>query len=226
MRIFIGYGYNARDEWIERDVFPILQGMSLEIVHGKDMYGEVLQDAVKDRIGQADALVAFCTLRQGQRNAAFNSHIWVRDELQHAMTLHKPAVEVREKGVNNLPGLIGDRQRIELDDNRLKCMAELVKVVSSWSMRRLLLVPIDQKQSRRIHQAIATRQLVVRYRSRIRGIDSKYREGRIERMDKGLYLNAVGLPELSLVEIEGSTTSDGVIFNTGWASADLVRIEF
>ena len=34
------------------------------------------------------------------------------------------------------------------------------------------------------------------------------------------------LPELSLVEIEGSTTSDGVIFNTGWASADLVRIEF
>jgi hypothetical protein len=227
MRIFIGYGYNARDAWIERDVFPILQGMNLEIVHGKDMYGEELRDEVKDRIGQADALVAFCTLRQGQRNADFNSHIWVRDELQHAMTLRKPAVEVREKGVRNPPGLVGDRQRIELDpDNRLKCVAELVKVVSNWSMRRLLLVPIDQKQSRRIHQAIATGQLLARYRSRIRGIDSRYREGRIERLDKGLYLNAIGLPELSLVEIEGSTKSDGVIFNTGWASADLVRIEF
>jgi hypothetical protein len=23
MRIFIGYGYNARDKWIEDDVFPI-----------------------------------------------------------------------------------------------------------------------------------------------------------------------------------------------------------
>jgi hypothetical protein len=143
------------------------------------------------------------------------------------MTLRKPAVEVREKGVRNPSGLVGDRQRIELDpDNRLKCVAELVKVVSNWSMRRLLLVPIDQKQSRRIHQAIATGQLLVRYRSRIRGIDSRYREGRIERLDKGLYLNAIGLPELSLVEIEGSTKTDGVIFNTGWASADLVRIEF
>jgi hypothetical protein len=51
---------------------------------------------VKDRIGDADAVVGFATLREKQGDADFNSHIWVRDEMQHALTLKKPVVEVRE----------------------------------------------------------------------------------------------------------------------------------
>jgi hypothetical protein len=227
MRIFMGYGYNARDAWIERDVFPILQAMSIEVLHGKDMHGEELGDGVKDRIEQADALVGFCTLRVGEEAAAFNTHIWVRDEMNHALALKKPVVEIREKGVKNPPGLIGDRQRIELDpEDRLRSISELAMVVSGWSMRRLLLTPIDPKQSRVIHKAVVMRQLTVRYRTRVKGRDSKFREGSVEKVDQGLYLNAIGLPDFSLVEIEGSTKADGVLFNTGWASADLVRIEF
>ncbi len=227
MRIFIGYGYNARDAWIEKDVFPILQAMSMEIVHGKDMHGEELQEGVKDRIQQADGMIGFCTLRKGQKAADFNTHTWVRDEMVHALALRKPVVEVREKGVKNPPGLTGNRQRIQLDPrNRLGCIADLVKAVTGWSMRRLLLVPTDPKQSKKIHQALAAKELTVRYRTRVKGVDSKYREGRIERVDKGLFLNAGGLPDFSLVEIEGTTTKSGVLFNTGWVSADIVRIEF
>jgi hypothetical protein len=227
MLVFIGYGYNTRDAWIERDVFPILQAMSIEVLHGKDMHGDELGDGVKDRIEQADALVGFCTLRVGEEAAAFNTHIWVRDEMNHALALKKPVVEIREKGVKNPPGLIGDRQRIDLDpEDRLRSISELTMVVSGWSMRRLLLVPTDAKQSRQIHQAVVLGKLNVRYRSRIKGRDSRYREGRLSRVDKGLYLNAIGLPDSSLVEIEGSMKDGGVLFNTGWASADLVRIEF
>jgi hypothetical protein len=226
MRLFIGYGYNDRDGWIERDVFPILQAMSLDIVHGKDVYGDTLQDAVKERIDQSDALVGFCTLRAGQESAQFNSHIWVRDEMGYALAQAKPVVEVREKSVNNPPGLQGDRQRINLDPgDRLSCIAELVKVVSRWSMRRLLLVPLDQTQSRDIHKSLISGDLVVRYRCRVRGVDSKPKEGRLERIDKGLYLNAIGLPDGSLIEIEGKNRG-AVLFNTGWNSADVVRIEF
>jgi hypothetical protein len=182
---------------------------------------------VTDRIEQADALVGFCTLREGQENAEFSSHLWVRLEMQHALALKKPVVEVHETGVNNKPALTGDRQRIELDqNNRLACISELVKVVSGWSMRRLLLVPKDPKQYRKIHQALVLRELAVRYRSRVKGRDSKFREGRLDRLDGALYLNAIGLPDFSLVEIEGSTKSAGLLFNTGWVSADLVRIEF
>jgi len=227
MRLFIGYGYNSRDAWIEKDFFPILEAMGMEIVHGKDMHGETLQDGVKDRIDQADALVGFCTLRVSQEAAEFNTHTWVRDEMVHALAQKKPVVEVREKGVKNPPGLIGDRQRIALDpDNRLSCIAEVVKVVSGWSMRRLLLVPKDMQQAKKIHSALISNSLVVRYRTRIKSTDSKHREGRIDRVDQGLYLNAIGLPDQSFVEIEGSTKTRGVLFNTGWVSADLVRIYF
>lgn len=226
MKIFVGYGYNERDAWIERHVFPILEAMSLEVTHGKDMHGEILQDGVRDRISEADALIGFSTLRENQGDADFNSHIWVRDEMQHALTLNKPVVEVREQGVRNAPGLIGDRQRIDLIDNdRLACVAELAKTVAGWSMRRLLLVPQEAALSRRINRALVGGLLAVQYRTRIRGRDSRYRDGRIERIDGGLYLSAVGLPDYSFVQIEASTLGEGVLFNTGWASADLVRIE-
>ena len=146
--------------------------------------------------------------------------------MQHALTLKKPVVEVREKSVLNPPGLIGDRQRIELDNNdRLACIAELVKVVAGWSMRRLLLVPLESALSRRINRALANRQLTVKYRTRVMGNDSLHRDGKIQKIDGGFYLNAIGLPDYSFVEIEASTPADGVLFNSGWASADLVRIE-
>jgi hypothetical protein len=227
MRVFIGYGYNDRDEWIERDVFPILEAMNLEIVSGKDMHGDVLQEGVKERIETSDGLIGFSTLRAGQKKADFGSHIWVRDEMAHALALNKNVVEVREKTVNIAHGLLGDRQRIELDPkDRLRCIAELVKVVSAWSMRRLLLVPKDAVMEKRIHRAIVKAELLVVYRCRTGNTISKRKEGRIERVNAGLYLNAIGLPDKSLVEIEGSTTAEGILFNTGWVSADLVRIEF
>ena len=40
MRVFVGYGYNDRDAWIETHVFPILRCAGFSIVHGKDMHGQ------------------------------------------------------------------------------------------------------------------------------------------------------------------------------------------
>ena len=34
MRIFIGYGYNDRDRWIEDLVFPLLTAFGCDLVHG------------------------------------------------------------------------------------------------------------------------------------------------------------------------------------------------
>jgi hypothetical protein len=70
------------------------------------------------------------------------------------------------------------------------------------------------------------KELQVTYRCRTGNSISKRKEGRLDKIDNGLYPNAIGLPDKSYVEIEGTTTTDGIIFNTGWASADLVKIEF
>jgi hypothetical protein len=227
MRIFVGYGYNSRDEWIETDVFPILSAMNLDVVTGKGLHGEVLQEGVKESIQSSDGVIGFTTLRRGQESADFGSHIWVRDEMIHALALRKPVVEVREIGVKVGQGIIGDRQRIDLDQkNRLSCIAKLVELLSSWSMRRLLLVPNDPALEKRIHRAVVRDELAIAYRCRLGNNISRHKEGRLERVNNGLYLNAIGLPDNSLVEIQGSTRADGVLFNTGWASADLVRIAF
>jgi hypothetical protein len=182
---------------------------------------------VKQRIDQSDAVIGFCTLRAGQETAAFNTHPWVRDELVYALGAGKPIVEVRETRVHEITALIGARQWIPMDpSDRLPCVVELVKAVASWSMRRLLLVPSDPQQARRILKALTRSELKVSYRARINGVASTPRLGRLERENQALYLDAVGLPSQSFVQVEGSTSAEGVLFDTGWASADLVRIEF
>jgi hypothetical protein len=93
-------------------------------------------------------------------------------------------------------------------------------------MRRLLLVPTDQKVRKQIAMAMARRELITSYRTRFNGTDSQPREGRLEKINSGLYLNAIGLPNGALVEIEGTTKTNGLLFSTGWNAADLVRIEF
>ena len=35
MKVFVGFGYNDQDHWIEEQVFPILRGMGFSVVDGK-----------------------------------------------------------------------------------------------------------------------------------------------------------------------------------------------
>lgn len=222
-RVFVGYGYNARDQWIEEQVFPILKALGLQVLHGKDMHGEVLQDGVKDRIRQSDGFIGFCTLREGHEQEAFNTHVWVRDEMVFAIGLGLPVVEVREEGVNSPPGLIGDRQRIALRQaDRLACVAELVTAVSRWSMRKLQLVPEPTRESE-IRNLIRNPQFEVRYRTRLNGIDSAHRSARIERIKGGIYMQALGVPDEALIEVEGVVNGQ-LAFGSDWESADAVQI--
>src|SRR6267142_5209291 len=99
MRVFVGYGYNERDNWIEERLFPILRFVGFTVVHGKDMHGSELHVEVKRRIDQSDAAIGFFTIREGQGDADFTSHIWVRDEVIYAISKDKPIIPVRETGV-------------------------------------------------------------------------------------------------------------------------------
>jgi hypothetical protein len=225
LRIFIGYGYNERDRWIEEEIFSILRSLNLEILHGKDLYNEEsLQVGVKDRILQSNGIIGFCTLRAGQEQAAYNSHPWVRDELLFAMGAGKPIVHVREDGVQIPPGMLGERQFIRLDQsNRLACAVELVRVISSWNIRRLQIVPRNDQLARDIHRNRKSPNFVLRYRTRIGGIDSEYREARVDAVDAGFYLDAIGVPSRCLIEIEGALNG-ALLFTSSWDDADVVKV--
>ena len=106
MRVFVGFGYNERDRWIEEQVFPILLGTGFAVADGKDLHGQVLQPGVESRLEQSDAVIGFFTIREGQETAEFNSHFWVRDEMVYAITGRKPIIPIREEGARFSEGLL------------------------------------------------------------------------------------------------------------------------
>jgi len=168
-------------------------------------------------------LIGFCTLREGQENETFNTHIWVRDEMVFALGRDKPVMEVREESVHDLPGIIGDRQRILLNQgNRLACVADLVTAVSRWSMRKLQLVP-DQAREGDIRNIVRDPLFVARYRTRLDGVDSLQREARVDRVKGGISMHALAVPDEALVEIEGVVNGQ-IMFSSDWESADAVQI--
>jgi len=77
MRIFVGYGYNIRDKWVEDYVFPLLLAFGCEVVHGKAVYGGTLPDEVMKSIRTADAAIGFTTRREAITAGQFKTHDWV-----------------------------------------------------------------------------------------------------------------------------------------------------
>jgi hypothetical protein len=225
MKVFVGFGYNDRDSWIEKHVFPILSGMGFTVVDGKDMHGEILQTEVKSRIDQSDAAIGFFTIREGQGEADFTSHVWVRDEMVHASAKEKPIIPVKEEGVKVPDGLLGDRQYILLRQNdRLACVAELVVAIGRRDIRRLKLNPDCDELKKKLWQWRKNAGFSIRYRTKNEfAIESQYRDGRMELVDQGFYLNVSDMPNRGFVEVEG-VLNGAIQFSSGWASTDAVQI--
>lgn len=226
MKVFVGFGYNDRDHWIEEQVFPILRGMGFTVVDGKDMHGEILQPEVQSRIEQSDAAIGFFTIREGQGEADFNSHMWVRDEMVHANAKGKPIFPVKEEGGKVPDGLLGNRQYILLRQNdRLACVVELVGALGRRNIRRLKLDPDGDQLRRNLQQWRRTPGFVIQYRTQDEaGLESPYRPGRLELVDQGFYLNVSDVPKRAYVEVEG-VLNGATQFSSGWVSADAVQVK-
>lgn len=225
MRVFVGYGYNERDKWIEDHVFPVLECLGFTVVHGKDLHGKELQQGVKDRLDQSDAAVGFFTIREGQGEAEFTSHIWVMNEMVYFVAKDKPIVPIKEENVRVPDGLLGNRQYIALRQNdRLACVSELVQALGHRNMRRLKLKPETDKLRQDLHQWRKNPAFELRYHTQdANGLESVYRSGRLEELDQSFYVNVADVPRPGFVEIEG-VLSGATQFSSGWASAVAVEV--
>jgi hypothetical protein len=226
MKAFVGYGYNARDSWVESQVFPILRALGFTVVHGKQMQGLELDAEIKLRVEQSDVVVGFLTIREGQGTADFNSHTWVDRELVYADAKGKPIVAIQEEGVRVPQTLLGNRQVIHLiQQDRLACVVELIGALGQKNMRRLKLESDDDELTKSIRKWLREQpQFVVRYRTQNEEqIESDYRNGRLEIVNQGFYLNVVEVPKLGFVEVEGMLGADKK-FSSGWVSTDAVAV--
>ena len=73
MKIFVGYGYNDRDKWIEKMVFPIIKAFGSEVESGETIYDGAIPDGVRNKIRRSDALIGFTTRRTTQDNAVWQT---------------------------------------------------------------------------------------------------------------------------------------------------------
>ena len=134
MKIFVGYGYNDRDRWVEEFVFPLIGAFGDEVITGEELQGDRITDAVVQKITESDALIGFLTRRgEPDGRGLWGTHRWVIEEIATAIPLKRLLVEVREKGVDDQGGIAGDRQRIVYDEQeRDKCLVELVTTIGKW----------------------------------------------------------------------------------------------
>jgi hypothetical protein len=228
MRVFVGFGYNARDSWIEEQVIPILRCVGFTVVHGKGMEGQVLHPEVMRRLDQSEAAIGFFTIRDGQGDADFTSHIWVRDELVYAVSQKIPVIPIRENDVKVPEGLLGNRQYIPLDQNdRLRCLHQLLLALGQQQSRRVRLDPSDDTLGANLWKWWKGRgqsRFVIQYRTRNpEGLESNFRSGRLEVFENAFYLNLLEVSNGTLVEVEGRL-NDNLEFGSGWVSADAVQI--
>lgn len=134
MRIFVGYGYNERDRWIEDYVLPLVVAFGCEVVHGKSVYGGALPDEVMRAIRTSDAVIGFTTRRESLAPGQYRTHDWVVQELvtAHAQDPSIPWVEIREQGVISPGGILeyANAQRIDYrEDDRPGCLVKIAQAL-------------------------------------------------------------------------------------------------
>lgn len=133
MKLFVGYGYNDRDQWIEEWVFPLIRSFDFEIESGKGLEGQDLRDEVRSRIEKSRAVIGFTTRRVQQVDNNWSTHRWVIDELTHARAHKVRHMEVRESGVDPQEGMRGGLGRLDFDFERKEALlVKLAAVLQRW----------------------------------------------------------------------------------------------
>jgi len=87
MRIFVGYSFNDRDQWIPDLAFRLIRAFGDEPVTGEELNGDQITDEVINRIGRSSAVIGFATRRQQVAQDRWTAHRWVLDELATAHAL-------------------------------------------------------------------------------------------------------------------------------------------
>lgn len=227
MNVFVAYGYNERDSWIEDLVFPLIKAFGNNVVTGEQMEGEVLSEGVRERIHVSDAMLAFATRRgDADNNGRYGTHRWVTDELAFALQAKIPAVEIRETEVDDQGGIAGDRQRIEYDaEARDTFLVQLAAVLGRWARgrsRNLRLLPAE------IVSRIRPQMLQQGFRCTY----SLFKDGRdfppeidalLVRREGGLYLMAKDVPPEMLIQIR--VQAAGYSWTSDYIDIDSLSVE-
>jgi hypothetical protein len=204
MKIFVGYGYNDRDRWVERLVFPLIKAFGDEVVDGKELFGQQISEAVRSKIDDSDALIGFTTRRDQGPDGTWTTHQWVHDELVHALGRRIPRVEVREVGVQGQDGMLGGLQRIPYAEaERDLLLVELARAISKWHERgRIRMQLSPQELVAELWPLLRSPDLRCTYRFLVGDEESPPLPAVIRKINQGLFLVAKDVPREALIQVQ------------------------
>jgi hypothetical protein len=212
MKIFVGYGYNERDKWIEELVFPLIEAFGDTPVTGKEIFGKELSDGVRGLIRECDALMGFATRRDGpNQKGLWTTHKWVADEIRTADDQEPkiPYVEIREAGIDPQTGMNVGKAYIALNEGeRDRCLLALAQTISRWhSELRASIFQLSPDQFiKAVIPWIGDRNLECSYRlmNPITGNESGEVPMNIVSQKEGLFVYARNVPSDRLIRVRVS----------------------
>jgi hypothetical protein len=223
MRIFVAYGYNPRDTWIEPVVKPLIEAFGSEVIDGRELAGQIITDAVRESIRNSDALMAFFTRRDPKPDGTWETHKWVRDEFVVAFDNQKQLLPIYEDGVPIEPGITGrDRQYLTYTEAaRVDCVVNIVKALGRWhrrGIRRFQLVPDSA-----IRPHLSKQYFRCRYRVMEGYDESPLRDVPVQRIQGGLFISAPDLSRDSMVQVE--IVTDNAVISSDYTPIDAIAIQ-
>lgn len=224
MRIFVGYGYNTRDAWIEALIFDLIRAFGGEPVPGKEIYGRDLEEGVKQTIRSCDAVLAFLTRRECLATGKYTTHRWVMDEIITASNSNIPFLEVRETEVDQQGGMPGGRQHLLYDPaQRDTCLIEIAKAIGKWRLNlpiQLQLVP--EKVANAIRPFLTRPGFRCSYQIRHENVEHPMMETKVIPIKGGLFVRVAGLEPHAIIQL--SVEAAGKRWRSDYESADTVSI--
>jgi hypothetical protein len=229
MRLFIGYGYNPRDEWIERLIFPLVRAFGCEIVHGKAVYGGTLPEEILKLIRSSDAMIGFTTRRERLENDRFTTHPWVIQEFiaAHSQAPSIPFVEVREDGVSPPGGILDalNTQRIDYKESKTaECFVDIARALERLrgqvGVTTVRLGP--ESVVEQIGPLLDDPGFVCRFQTLRGAMESPPRETSVFPIGGGLFLKLKGLTQGELVRLTVSV--GGLTWRSNYEPVDTVDV--
>jgi hypothetical protein len=129
-KIFVASSFQDSDRTLVEAVAAILYSLGLQPTNGRNLGGEPLDDAVRERIEQTDGLVALFTRRDQE---AWSTHPWVMGEFGHAISTGRRSIALVDNSLDWTQTMWAGRQYIILDRNAPSVgLLKLVDELGTW----------------------------------------------------------------------------------------------
>jgi hypothetical protein len=230
MKVFVGFGYNEKDKWINDLIIPFIKELGCEVVTGEEMQGEELTAGVINRINDCDACIGFLTKRgKPDQDGVYSTHWWVISELTTALVKEKAIFEIREKGIDPQKGIAGNRQRYEFEDkDKALLMLEITKFImkekSKLTYKTFMLLPTNFAEEIRPH--IKSRDTRCTYSFLYQAKIYEPEETKLVRLGQGgfgIIITKIPSEEAQIeIIVEGP---GGISWNSGFVSVGLMNIQ-